>query len=580
MEELRPGHTRLHRNLQGAVFQSPTQLPLTVVNEPRVELDKAQYFAILKGGLTYTYQQFSAPSNTSISSYQITANVGGLNIIVNRKPLLQNHLQLVWTSIAPVLAGQYLVELGSNDGFRQYPLASCMSNLQVGINAQTFTCQTGRIVHALSHFHDPRLIQEHTNSTTCAMADQYQEFSDAMTLGTARNPLNLYGGESYQTPRGGFVYDTLVNNVSTGVGINTASLTATLTEPFYCSPLIFGSPDAKGLIGVNTMTFQVSNGVTGSISPMSQVWCHGLSGQPYTIYQDPVITFTEPPRVLMQMITPDSLSVPIPRQISYPYYETFLSPFTVSSVLAPGAATTIAAAGVTTTQIPHRIVLWASQSTNLSGPTFTDSFAHIESASIQLSGYQTALTSATPEDLYQISVKNGVDLSWPQWKQYTGSVLMIDPSTDLGLQHADANGVVAGQTLNVNCRIKNPSTSQSRTYTFYVLLIYAGSCDIVESVVSSTLGGLTQQAVVSAERASFRDYDKIKSQLVQTGGNLFDFLDKIPIIGDVFKIAKPILGLGAVPSAGTVVSGGKRHKKHGSRRGGATMTMDDLEDES
>ena len=60
MEELRPGHTRLHRNLQGAVFQSPTQLPLTVVNEPRVELDKAQYFAILKGGLTYTYQQFSA----------------------------------------------------------------------------------------------------------------------------------------------------------------------------------------------------------------------------------------------------------------------------------------------------------------------------------------------------------------------------------------------------------------------------------------------------------------------------------------------------------------------------------------
>ena len=84
-------------------------------------------------------------------------------------------------------------------------------------------------------------------------------------MDSVRNPLSTYANNSYETGRGAFNVDSLVNPVGQGTAV-LATLQAslqlfvfTVTEPLIISPMLFKSSDLQSaLIGVKNMGVQFS----------------------------------------------------------------------------------------------------------------------------------------------------------------------------------------------------------------------------------------------------------------------------------------------------------------------------------
>ena len=108
----------------------------------------------------------------------------------------------------------------------------------------------------------------------------------------------------------------------------------------------------------------------------------------------------------------------------------------------------------------------------------TDTFARINNISINSINNISLLTSNSPHQLYQISVKNGIELTWDQWYGSTsglrrntsgvGSILCINPVLDLGIKSSNITKI----SITVNYTSLFPVyDNTSKTYSAYVLCV-------------------------------------------------------------------------------------------------------------
>ena len=100
----------------------------------------------------------------------------------------------------------------------------------------------------------------------------------------------------------------------------------------------------------------------------------------------------------------------------------------------------------------------------------TDTFAQINTVSITWDNRNGLLASALSTDLYTMSVKNGLQDSFPAWAQYSGSVLCVEMGSDIGLLDGQAPGMAGQFQLNVQCNYTNISAA-SINYQLYVVPI-------------------------------------------------------------------------------------------------------------
>ncbi len=123
-----------------------------------------------------------------------------------------------------------------------------MNNISLKINSTQNQISLKDGIHALMHYHNPGCLRQIEYSMTPCMADNNQNYSDG--LGSNRNPLGLFTDDSYDYARGSFPYDSVVQTPSTSnINPTTSVVNATLTEPIFISPLLFGNDDGPGLIG-------------------------------------------------------------------------------------------------------------------------------------------------------------------------------------------------------------------------------------------------------------------------------------------------------------------------------------------
>ena len=168
----------------------------------------------------------------------------------------------------------------------------------------------------------------------------------------------------------------------------------------------------------------------------------------------PAFSYTQSqPYLLFQYITPQlsDKGANLSRVFNYDYFNLDRFPTDVPTIAGNAPAMQVSSNNIQLNSIPSRLYIFARNNNSVlyADPFHSDTFLSIENISIQFGNRSGCLASASKRQLYDLSVKNGVNLSWLQWagekvnapalaaasggfgspaKQYsaTGSILCLD----------------------------------------------------------------------------------------------------------------------------------------------------------
>lgn len=558
------------------------------VVDPVLKFNEHRDYAILTGGAQTSWKPVISTSYSN-SSAQFTAPPPSPKIAIDRNMLIKYPVTLQFTGTAPV--GQNLLQTGY-DAFRAYPIANITNTLTVTINNTSVSINMSDVINPLLKYHTPECLRDSEYSLTPTMNDQYQNYQDGVN--TSRNPLAAYGDNTHEMARGSVVYSQFVNTNTS------ATVSAILTEPIFLSPFVFGKGQQPGFIGVQNLDFNFN-----FVSDLSRLWSHS-SGSNSTITN---ITVTlGQPTLLFKYITPKELQY-IPRSAVYPYFVVDRYPTDANAPFTPNQILPLSTNNIQLQSIPRRMYIFARQRNADRNYTSSDVYFSIESIRVNWNNFSGLLSSASKEQLYKMSVKNGVNMSWTQWSggpitvasgsannQYgtMGSVLCIEFGTDIGLSDIECPGMLGTYQLQIDATVKNCNVgphAQTITPTLYILVVNEGTFTIQDNRSVAQIGVVSKQDALDAQTSPFVDYNEIKSVyggdffsgMKDVGSTIWSGLQKaapyiekgLDIAGKVAPIAMPLMmGLGDEYSGeGGVLTGGRRRKK---KRGGAMMSRDEL----
>jgi hypothetical protein len=320
----------------------------------------------------------------------------------------------------------------------------------------------------------------------------------------------------------------------------------------------------KGFANMSNVNFTFN--LNGQLSNM---WSHSSSGNTIT---STTVAFTSPPSIVLSLYDPNMLSEPIPQNITYRTQRenNYLS---AETTLTSGASVTnLTVQAISLQTIPDVLVIYARR--RMADRTYltSDVYKEMTNLSIDFNNRSIILSSATQADLYKMSVKNGLKMSYPQWKKYSGSVVIVKPE-DLGLQLDEAPSVLKNTQLAVRASFTNRN-SQTEVVQMYVWVVASSLLSVNSSGQwSEQTGYLSSQDVLNSSKHLMRGAE------MRGSGWFSSLVDKVksvaaPVWSGVKAVA-PIIKTLAPQTAPVFGAVGL-----GRRRKGRGVVEDENEDES
>jgi hypothetical protein len=449
------------------------------VLEPRADIraDTEQSHIVLAGSQRVTHTINAADSSQLLPSAPTTSNWSinppSNQTIMDRKLMVRHYIEV--TADAPF-------ETGTNDSLRQFPASSIVDVTTLQINGESVSDQTADKLHAMLCFGNTCHDRSKSVSTSASMPDAYQEYSDWNLYGSGKDPLKEYGENSCEDGRGGFpTFDVVSPTVRRYV----------VTEPVWVSPLFSGiGHQVEGMVNVNQLNLSLRYKTDTSLS-----WSHASTGQAITSVST---KFYRAPELLVTYLTPDSLQ-PIPDVQVLPYMkpQTYIKN---AGTVVPGDTTQLFSDSIRLSQIPRLVYLFVRHDQASSGFATPDSFLAIDGVSVNWNNESGLLASATKQDLFEISSRNGLNVSYPGFSKYRGSVLCLEMGKDIGLPDSQAPGVQGSYTLQVNLTVKNTGASNF-SGDFYMVTMNEGTFSVAQNSARASIGNLSPEMVLAATAA-------------------------------------------------------------------------------
>lgn len=535
---------------------SLNEIPLKVfsVEEPRTEINNVRNYVALKGGKTITQQQFIS-TNYSNSQAQYSITVPSKQTYVDRKVKISVPFTVTLTGTTPAPT-QNLLQSGY-DAPRAFPISAVTNNLTVKIDNASTSIELASILGAIQWYRDSDKIRDGEDSLAPSVLDKSQNYSDLVL--TNRNPLADYTDFNYGAGgRAGFPMTITTNNNTDAV------ITFTATESLYISPFLYGEKEESGLIGVSSIN------ITQQFGDLTRAWSHAVGSG--SVINSISVSIGQP-SALVTFITPKELQ-PLPSIIPYPYSDIQRYPTDAGATTLSNASVTLQSGNIVLNSIPRRIWVFARRRDQDQTYLTTDTFASMDSISINWNNQSGLLAQATAQDLYRISRENGCQMSWPEWSGFTqtmigsantyigtvGSVLCLEMGKDIGLDDLEAPGVLGNYNLLVRGTFTNPNQTSSVWYSLYVVVESEGTYNIVNGSSSFDLGVLSSQDVLNSKDSTKMSYSDLEAM---GGGNFAEGLKKFakkayaigkeiyksPIAREAYKFAAPLV-MKAISGAG------------------------------
>jgi hypothetical protein len=581
-------------------------------------------FAVDKGALSLTNAPFRSIASTS-SQMTFNIQVPSLNVFIDR--------EFEWTTgmdvqfdvvippatpvpVAPVTI-PYIV-FGRDVAFAPHPLHSAISTMTATINDAVATINTSDILYEVARLTDYKV--NRLQRTTPAMLDKYRDYSNC--VGAINNPLASYfDGVDYDNiPNGAFwnvqflsdtgavltpastTYNgsttggTQLINVVNGVPVLTTDPASappsaytnvrifariTATEKLILSPFIFSEEhgDEVGLYGVNNIqlvfNFQTPSRVIRSTSSAGGDFSRAVSNVQFrgsSPWVNPIMN--------IQFLTP-SLDIALPPRNVLPYLEYARYIQALPSITGNSTGAGLQSTTITLPQIPDMLLVYVKGSQSDLTPQVGDFYLPITRISVNFDNFAGLLSSHTTEQLYKMSVNNGLKMDWNTWN---GRGFVVNPSTgltpgsgsptqvplvggflvlkmgkDITLQSGQAPSVVGNYTLQFNFDCQNRSSVAVDNPLLYIVAVNSGFFETQSGSSRIIKGVLTEQDVISSPLAPMGSRASLERYV---GGGFMSML------GTALNKAKDLLGRKEVRD---VIKGVARSSGIGSLRKGTDI---------
>lgn len=397
----------------------------------------------------------------------------------------------------------------------------CMNSINAVIdNATISTNNLPDFQDALMRYHLTPERKAKYQGLTPTQSDQFQQYSDWVTYGSSRSPLNSYGNSSeLEDARGGFVGIQVLSNTNT-----TASVRLTLREPLLFTPPFLGEAISEdmGFVNCDQFTF------TFNLSDLSMMWSHASSGNTISTITP---SFFAAPKLIYSAVTAP-LTMRIPDHAKYPYYTVVRFPNADLSLTA-GSSSQVQYQNIQLNGIPNKIYLFAYRRPQDRSFLTSNSYASIEQCNIQFNNVTGILSSATKEQLYSICVENGLQMTYNQWSNYVGSVLCLELGKDIPLDDSSGPGKRGNYQLQPTVTFKNNSSS-TVVFTPYCVVVSEGIFHIESSGLKrQEISPLTGEMILNAQESEMKF-----TSVERTEGGAFK--DWLPLVGALVKTGGPI----------------------------------------
>ena len=489
-----------------------------LVLDPNVDVDERPLYLIEKGP---AYCRYNQNVSTSYSTSSINFSVVPPNrlIGVDKRMFVDVGFDFnfvgdagVGNVLMPTITrngNEYLV--GETDGLRWMPLQSCTDSLSIQFNQSTVTQNLSDYIEAITRVGFDKSYEDHELSIAPSMHDQYQEYADWTSYGSARNPLAAYGENSSQQSRGAI--ELLVTSNTQFA----ATVRARWSEPLLMSPLVLGKMSQKAFLGLQNIDF------TFGLSNLSRMWSHDAVNNA-VLTGPPTISNMIAPQLRLRFLT-IPLIEKIPNTNLYPYCDVQRYVTDVGSSLAAGSASSITGNNVQLSSIPKRIMLFLRERNNNRDYTTSDTYARIDRIRVNWDNKNDLLASCTSRDLFRMSVEAGLKMSWSQWNTHTGSVLVIDFGSQIGLDDLQAPGMHGNFQLQIECDFTNVGT-RSVNYAMYMVVANEGIFRLDETLSSITVGDVVPRDVLDGVQLSHIEKMPFHEAYDYTGGSFWSSLKK------------------------------------------------------
>ena len=573
-------------------------LEVVNVKDPRVITDYKSAYVYLQGASNISQKSYTTTS-VSNSSLTFSCPPPSAQNLVDAKVYFQAPIRLIFQGLSTA-PGQTIVN-AYYDAPRAYALSSGIDVVNCTLNNFSVSNNLCDYLHPLLRYNVNNSLKNRMYSITPSYPDQSQLYSSL--IGNNRNPLGSYGDTTDENVqgRGGFsqfkfISQTLNNAaptipptivVSTAPGqILTGIVDMVFTEPFFMlSPLHSGKSEVHSFLHLTTVDINI----TFLSQAANRFWSRSddslitLTSLNYTFAPllssgSPAFAFSgsqAQPAILFNYFTPKEVDI-IPRNMIsvYPYFDIQRFPTDIGQLplLTLGQSPQrYTSNNVQLSSIPSKIFVFCRERNQdlYSSPLKTDTFATITGVSIQYFNRTGIMSSASQSQLYEMSVKNGCNMSYTQWTgglvysagsfsnslQYgtVGSVLCIDTACDLGLDSLQSPGKVDHNTFQIDVTLGSTNPNNIY-YTLYIVIVNEGVFNIAAGQTSAQIGVLSSQDILDAKSKPYINYELIKDM---EGGNFLTgvkdfFTEVIPQFLGKSKLASNLANL--IPVIGPAVS--------------------------
>lgn len=577
-------------------------------------VQNAPRYAVQKGGLSLTNAPYRAISATTAQhTYQI--NVPSQNVFCDRAIQWSSGVSI--TFVATVVGGPAdaanninipVCVYGRDFALTAFPLNYLIGTTTATINDTSVTINTESVFSELLRLTD---YKKNRISRTCptmldtvaryasvplSVVSPLASFEDqtdhanqpngawgAWEWADPNNGNKLVGNGTY-TPPGGGAGDAVPyqNGIPGFRAANSDARPYVLcinffsTEKLLLSPFIFADAAEweTGIFGVNNIQLVLNMkadigrvlrncpvaGPTGRTVTLSAVqYRASANGNPFIN-----------PSVNVQYITP-SLDLPLPAKsvVQYMEFPRYLQALTNVTIAAGSKLTGHQSNTIVLPQIPDALLIYCKPAQNTLTPADADFYLPITRISINFDNFAGILSSHTREQLYEMSVHNGLDMDYNTWSglaarraaptaagaavppssrlQTVGGFLILKPGLDITLQAGQAPGLIGNFTLQYTVDIENTGATDVVSPVLYTVAVNSGFFETLAGSSRIVKGVLSEADILSAEPAPEVTHEGLE-RMVGHGfmDKLGSFLSKAK---DVYSATKPAVSAlkGALP---------------------------------
>jgi hypothetical protein len=600
-------------------------------------------FAVDKGALSITNAPFTAISETS-SQHTYNIYVPSENVFVDRALEWSSscYTQIAWTNTEITPAnGSLGVALGNNLALCAFPLNFLCSTMTTTINDTTSVINAQDVQREVLRMVDYK--SNRLQRTCPTMLDKYLNYG-ADNAGAINNPNAFVGSQTdvstlpngafnsvfYTNAQGvalvpnttnaytvnGVQYDTDENGVPQAHANVPAGTQLVIyvafrsTEKLVLSPFIYSDVNEcdTGLFGINNiqliMNLRSPQRVwrfTNQVGALSQSVEGLVVSYQTTAFRGSIMN--------TQFLTP-SLEVALPPKSVVPYME-FPRYITNSTTpILPNSVGELQSQTITLPQIPDLLIIYVKplklgEGIDPYDNRFGDWYLPPATAglgggrtnplSVQFDNFSGLLSSHTSEQLYGMSVRNGLEMDYQQWSGkamngfgentrslMSGGFLVLKPGTDITLQSGQAPSLVGNYTLQFRLNVFN-QFPEAVGASMYVITVNSGFFESIRGSSRIIKGVLSEQDIISAPLAPVASHAELKRVVGGKGlmSSLGNILSKAR---DVYHATKPAVSAmkGMMPeqmrqvaeAVGYGNSGGVSGGRSGGRSGGKKSIAD------